>query len=100
MARRTSVTTRSERGRTCSAGSSDSSRICSEEELMKHKHLTVAGAMLALAMIGAPAAALAGDTGERVGGTVEESVRTGAHAVRDGVLTFGRTVREIGRAHV
>jgi len=61
---------------------------------MKHKHLTVAGAMLALAMIGAPAAALAGDTGERVGGTVEESVRTGAHAVRDGVLTFGRTVRD------
>jgi hypothetical protein len=61
---------------------------------MKHKHLTVAGVLLALAMIGAPAAALAGDAGERVGGTVEESVRTGAHAVRDGVLTFGRTVRD------
>ena len=61
---------------------------------MKHKHLTVAGALLALAVIGPPAAALAGDTGERVGGTVAESARTGAHAVRDGVLTFGRTVHD------
>jgi hypothetical protein len=64
---------------------------------MKHKHLTVAGAMLAVAVIGPPAAALAGDTGQRVGGTVEESARTGGHAIRDGVLTFGRTVRDFFR---
>ena len=39
-----------------------------------------------------PATVLSGDTGEGRG-TVE-SARTGGHAVRDGVLTFGRTVRD------
>jgi hypothetical protein len=61
---------------------------------MNLKYVMVSGTLLALVAGGVPAAVHAGDTGEKVGGTVEESVRTGAHAVRDGVLTFGRTVRD------
>jgi hypothetical protein len=61
---------------------------------MTLKHAMVSGVLLALVAGGVPATVRAGDTGEKVGGTVEESARTGAHAVRDGVLTFGRTVRD------
>lgn len=50
--------------------------------------------MVAAAMAVASGTAHAGDTGRRVGGTVEESAKTGAHAVRDGALTAGRTVRD------
>jgi hypothetical protein len=61
---------------------------------MKRRHTTAALGLVAVLAIGSPAVVLAGDTGERVGGTVEESARTGGHAIRDGVLTFGRTVRD------
>jgi hypothetical protein len=61
---------------------------------MKRSNVMAAGALLALVAGGVPATVRAGDTGEKVGGTVEESARTGGHAVRDGVLTFGRTVRD------
>jgi len=68
---------------------------------MKRNDVMVAGALLVLMAGGVPATVRAGDTGEKVGGTVEESARTGGHAVRDGVLTFGRTVRDffIGGSH-
>jgi hypothetical protein len=49
----------------------------------------VLSAVLALA----PLVAMAGETGAKVGGVVEESAKTGGHAIRDGFLTFGRTVR-------
>jgi hypothetical protein len=49
----------------------------------------VLSAVLALA----PLVATAGETGAKVGGAVEESAKTGGHAIRDGFLTFGRTVR-------
>ena len=53
------------------------------------------GMMLALsaAFALAPRGATAGETGEKVGRVVKESAKTGRHAVRDGFLTFGRTVR-------
>jgi hypothetical protein len=35
----------------------------------------------------------AGDTGRRLGDSVEEGAKTGGRAVRDGALTFGRTTR-------
>ena len=53
---------------------------------MKRVGMTVVlSAMLALAPLVA--------TGARVSGVVEESAKTGGHAIRDGFLTFGRTVR-------
>src|SRR5262245_30248856 len=61
---------------------------------MKRRRTTAALGLVAVLAIGSPAAVLARDTGERVGGTVVESARTGGHAIRDGVLTFGRTVRD------
>jgi len=51
-------------------------------------------ALFTLAAVGAPRLVRAGDTGARVGGTIEESAKTGGHAVRDGALTFGRTTRD------
>jgi hypothetical protein len=60
------------------------------ERAMKRVGRTVAlVAVLALA----PLVATAGETGAKVGGVVEESAKTGGHAIRDGFLTFGRTVR-------
>jgi len=49
----------------------------------------VLSAVLALA----PLVATAGETGAKVGGVVEESAKTGGHTIRDGFLTFGRTMR-------
>ena len=53
------------------------------------------GMMLALsaAFALAPRGATAGETGEKVGRVVKESAKTGGHAIRDGFLTFGRTIR-------
>lgn len=57
------------------------------------KRTTIFPLLVALAV--APVAvAHAGDTGRKVGGVVEESVKTGGRAVRDGALTFGRTTRD------
>src|SRR5262245_65735535 len=41
----------------------------------------------------APLVATAGETGAKVGGVVEESAKTGGHAIRDGLLPYGRTVQ-------
>jgi len=49
---------------------------------------------LGVTLAPAPRPAVAGDTGAKIGGTVEESAKTGAFAVRDGAKTFGRTVRD------
>jgi hypothetical protein len=60
------------------------------ERAMKRVGRTVAlVAVLALS----PLVATAGETGAKVGGVVEESAKTGGHAIRDGFLTVGRTVR-------
>jgi len=60
---------------------------------MALKHLSSAAALLAVVAL-TPPAVFAGDAGEKAGGVVEESAKTGGHAIRDGVLTFGRTVRD------
>jgi len=57
---------------------------------MKTKRTIIAGTLLAVVAAGHPARVFGAD----VGGVVVESARTGAHAVRDSVLTFGRTVRD------
>src|SRR5262249_10404863 len=62
-----------------------------KETVMKHLGVGVAFAA-ALAFAAVPVRA--GDAGEKAGGVVEESARTGGHAIRDGFFTFGRTVRD------
>ena len=58
------------------------------------KRSKTAAATLAIALALAPTRALAGETGEKVGGVVQESGRTAGEAVVDSVQTFGRTVRD------
>src|SRR5262249_38113541 len=62
-----------------------------KETVMRHLGVGVAFAA-ALAFAAVPVRA--GDAGEKAGGVVEESARTGGHAIRDGFFTFGRTVRD------
>lgn len=61
---------------------------------MKRTPILTLALALSAAMLALPAAAVAGDTGRKVGGVVEESAKTGGRAVRDGALTFGRTTRD------
>lgn len=60
---------------------------------MSTRRNALAGAFLAALVVAAVPAIAEEDTGRRVGGVAEESARTGGHAVRDGFLTFGRTVK-------
>jgi len=59
---------------------------------MSTRRNALAGAFLAALMVAA-VPAIADDAGSKAGGVVAESARTGGHAVRDGFLTFGRTVK-------
>jgi hypothetical protein len=57
--------------------------------------MRVVASVLAVAvLLCAPYSALAGETGARVGDTVEEGTKTGGRAVRDGLKTFGRATRD------
>jgi hypothetical protein len=60
---------------------------------MSTRRNALAGAFLAALMVAAVPAIAEDDAGRRAGGVAAESARTGGHAVRDGFLTFGRTVK-------
>jgi hypothetical protein len=59
---------------------------------MTTRRNALAGAFLAALMVAA-VPAIADDAGRKAAGVAEASARTGGNAVRDGFLTFGRTVK-------